>query len=119
LSERIAIAALDDDSYYRRISQRMNQDKLLYYEKFHSLNGFTAFLSDANFILVRYPARYKSILQQELEKNGIVLKFFEDPVLNNHVRLTLGTEEQNAYVLSCLATIAEHHIPSIPLLVKE
>lgn len=119
LSERIAIAALDDDSYYRRISQRMNQDKLLYYEKFHSLNGFTAFLSDANFILVRYPARYKSILQQELEKNGIVLKFFEDPVLNNHVRLTLGTEEQNAYVLSCLATIAEHHIPSIPLMVKE
>jgi histidinol-phosphate aminotransferase len=119
LSEQIAMAALDDEPYYRMISQRMRQDKLLYYKEFHSMKGFTPFLSDANFILVRYPESCKSVLQRELEKKKIVLKFFEDRVLDNHMRVTIGTEEQNAYVLSSLATIAEHHIRSVPLLAKK
>jgi histidinol-phosphate aminotransferase len=109
LSEKIALAALDDRGYYLETAKKIQEDKQLYYEFFATCEGFTAFLSDANFILVRYPAPMKQRLVQRLTENGITVKFLDDPALRDCMRITVGTREQNRYLLSALDGLLSEH----------
>lgn len=102
LSERIALAALDSTAYYRRVAAAVLEDKALYYQLFSTLPGFTAYQSDANFILVRYPGHLKERLSHGLAQRGIVLKFLEGPGLDNALRITIGTRKQNQRVREAL-----------------
>ena len=107
LSEKIALAALNSPEYYRTITRKMRSDKEMYYKRFEAFNGFHAFPSDANFVLVRYPVPMKQILDDGLKERGIVVKFLSDPGLEDCMRITLGTEEQNACVMAAFDEIAE------------
>ena len=100
LSEKIALAALNAPEYYRMITSKMQSDKEMYYKRFDALDGFHAFPSDANFVLVRYPVRIKQTLDEGLKKRGVIIKFLSDPGLEDCMRITLGTEEQNACVMT-------------------
>ena len=105
LSEKIALAALDAKEYYRSITQKMRRDKELFYESFARLQGFTAFLSEANFILVRYPVPLKQSLENGLKQRGIIVKFLNDPGLEDCMRITIGTVEQDASVTAAFRDI--------------
>ena len=118
LSEKIALAALEEGTYYQRISSQIQKDKQMYYRELGAFEGFTAFLSDANFILVRYPLQQKKNLQEALLQRKIVLKFLDDPGLSDCMRITIGTSEQNAYVIASLQDIVDQSStpsPRIPL----
>lgn len=105
LSEKIALAALDDLDYYLKISARMKADKRMYLQEFRATEGFTPFPSDANFILVRYPGSLKQGLKSGLEERGIVVKFLGDPGLEDCIRITIGTQEQNARVMAAFKEV--------------
>jgi histidinol-phosphate aminotransferase len=106
LSEKIALAALSAPEYYRTITRKMQSDKEAYYKRFDAFSGFHAFPSDANFVLVRYPVPMKQHLDDGLKERGIVVKFLTDPGLEDCMRITLGTEEQNACVMTAFDEIA-------------
>jgi histidinol-phosphate aminotransferase len=105
LSERIALAALDSTAYYARISEKMLKDKEAYFQRFSMLPGFTPFMSDANFILVRYPVVLRKTLEESLKSRGIIIKFLTDPGLEDCMRITVGTQEQNMAVMTAFAEI--------------
>ena len=105
LSEKIALAALDAPGYYQTITRKMQNDKEKFYRLFGTMPGFTAFLSDANFILVRYPLLLKRTLDEGLKQRGIIVKFLSDPGLEDCMRITLGTEEQDACVMNAFKEI--------------
>lgn len=109
LSEKIAIAALHAPEYYRSITQKMRSDKEKFYRSFAQLPGFTAFPSEANFILVRYPVPLKQTLDQGLKQRGIIVKFLNDPGLEDCMRITIGTEEQDAFVIAAFTDIMGGH----------
>ncbi|MEW6509516.1 MAG: aminotransferase class I/II-fold pyridoxal phosphate-dependent enzyme [Bacteroidota bacterium] len=106
LSEEIALAALESPDYYRDIARRMQEDKSAYATLFGRLNGFLRYESDANFILVRYPEEVRTVLSEGLTARGIAVKFLDDPGLENCMRITIGTHDQNASVMSALEEIA-------------
>jgi histidinol-phosphate aminotransferase len=114
LSERIACAALGDEKYYRDIALRMREDKALYYRELGSLEGFTPFLSDANFLLVRHPLRLRQVLREGLQQRNIEIKFLDEPGLEDCMRITIGTREQNTRVLSVLREIVGRHVRATP-----
>lgn len=107
ISETLALAALDSASYYETVSRQMREDRQAYYDLFARYVGFRCFKSDANFILVKIPADAKAPLQQFLEKNRIVIKFFSEPEFVNCVRITLGTREHNRKLLTVLEQFFE------------
>lgn len=107
LSEKIALAALDDLEYYVGITRKMRDDKQMYMQEFSAIDGFTPFPSDANFILVRYPRAQKQPLKAGLQERGVVVKFLDDPGLEDCIRITIGTQEQNARVMSAFKEVAE------------
>lgn len=116
LTERIALAALSDKQYYERIAQYIHEDKAMYFEELNALDGFKAFESDANFMLVRYPVEHKATLMEGLRQRGILVKFLDDPGVMDCMRITIGTKDQNRCVLAALKEIAEHFaVPTEPV----
>ncbi len=102
LSEDIALAALDSPDYYADISQKLKEDKQIFYNELAKFPGFKVFKSDANFILVEIPGEIKSALKEFLTKKGMIIKFMNEKNLNTHIRITLGTQEQNRLLISAM-----------------
>jgi len=102
LSEKIALAALDSPDYYHNLSTKMEADKDLYLDELGSLPGFTVYRSDANFILVEIPVEIKETLDSFLKEQGIIIKFMSEEILNTHLRITIGTQEENRIVVDAI-----------------
>jgi len=103
LSEQIALAALDSPSYYEDVARNMAEDKMLFREELHRFAGFTVFHSDANFVLVKIPSDIIAGLKEALTSRGLIVKFMNEEALNSHVRITIGTREQNRLLLDAIA----------------
>lgn len=108
LSEEVAIAALDSPDYYRSVSEKMSQDKELYYSELGKMKGFKVFKSDANFILVKIPKEIYKDLKDFMNSKGLIIKFMNEELLNSHLRITLGTQEQNRLVIQAIKEFAEN-----------
>jgi histidinol-phosphate aminotransferase len=100
LSERIAIAALDSKEYYEGMCKKMNSDMDMYFTEFNKLPGFKAYRSFANFILVKIPSEIKESLNKYLTERNMIVKFMAEDGLFSHIRITIGTQEQNASLMN-------------------
>jgi len=96
LSERIALAALDDPAYYRDLACRMEADRQAFYRLFRGYEGCRVFESAANFVLVKFPAGVAPVLKEALDRRGLVVKFFTEPAFIGYARISLGTDVENA-----------------------
>jgi len=102
ITEEIALAALDSPQYYVDIAEKMNADKKLYYSELSKIPDFTVFKSDANFVLVEIPREMMKPLKEFMTARGLIIKFMDEPQLNSHLRITLGTQEQNKLVVAAI-----------------
>ena len=100
LSERIAIAALDSKEYYEGMCKKMNADMDMFFTEFNKLPGFKAYRSFANFILVKIPSEIKESLNKYLTERNMIVKFVAEDGLFSHIRITIGTQEQNAMLMN-------------------
>lgn len=102
ISEQIALAALDSPEYYRKIANKMDADKEHYYRELGNIPGFTVYKSDANFVLVEIPPDIKDSLKEFLTDRGLIIKFMNEEAINSHLRITLGTQEENRKVIDAI-----------------
>lgn len=102
LSERVAIAALDSKEYYDDMRKKMIADTEIYLKEFNKLKGFKAYKSYANFILVKIPVEIKDSLKKYLSERNMIVKFMAEDGLLNHLRITIGTQEQNKLLLNMI-----------------
>jgi histidinol-phosphate aminotransferase len=107
LSEEVALAALDSPAYYREIARRMEEDKERYYAALGAIPGYTPFRSDANFLLVEIPAAGREDLEGALLKRGVHVKFMNEHRFTSHIRITLGTQEENQAVIDAITSRVE------------
>lgn len=106
LSEEVAIAALDSPEYYKDLANKMNQDREMFYKELGQLEGFTVYKSYANFVLVEIPKEIKDNLKSFLLEKGLSIKFMSEELLNHHLRITLGTQQQNRMLVDAIKEFA-------------
>ncbi len=99
VSELIGIAALDSIDYYNIIREKMVNDMDMFYSEFNKMPGFKPFKSYSNFILVEIPLHIKEDLKKYLIERKMIIKFMAEDGLFNHIRITIGTEEQNKLLI--------------------
>jgi len=58
--------------------------------------------SQANFILCQVLDRSARQVKDQLRVQGILIRYFDKPGLSDHIRISIGTEEQNLKLLSAL-----------------
>jgi histidinol-phosphate aminotransferase len=58
--------------------------------------------SQANFVLARPPGGEAEGVYEALKARGILVRYFNQPRLDDKLRITVGTDEQNAALLAAL-----------------
>ncbi len=102
ISEKIALAAMDSLDYYNDIATKIKSARDLYFTELNKIKNVKAFKSDANFVLVKIQKELMSPLKEFLVGKGIVIKFMAEEIVNSHLRITIGTQEQNREVIDAI-----------------
>ncbi len=63
-------------------------------EILHTFDALEVFPTQSNFILCRVKTKDAKKLRDDLELRGILLRYFNTPQLRNHLRISVGTEQQ-------------------------
>jgi histidinol-phosphate aminotransferase len=69
--------------------------------------GFHIWDSQSNFLLAQPPQKNAEYLYQELKKAGILIRYFKQPRLDDKLRITIGTDEQNQALVEALIYLLE------------
>ncbi len=68
------------------------RDKTLH--TLQTIEALEVYPSNANFILCKVKTKDAKKLRDDLELKGILLRYFNTPQLRNHLRISIGTEQQ-------------------------
>ena len=80
-------------------------------EKLNNYPGISVLPSDANFIFVKFDDKSKTLkFLWDLKDLKILVRHFSKPGLYNYIRITVGTEEENAKFLEAFAAIAKKYL---------
>jgi len=104
LAQRAAVAALGDESYYLEVNRRVIASRERLVAALQGM-GFTVLPSEANFVMVSHPRSSAAELFMALRERGIIVRYFRRPRIDNHLRITVGTDAQCDELLSALAEL--------------
>lgn len=103
--DRIAIAgaaaAFEDREYFAQTCRQVIASREDVIASMQTL-GFEVLPSAANFIFARHPQRDASQLAAQLREQGVIVRHFKLPRINQFLRITIGTPEQNQALLQAL-----------------
>ncbi|MEJ2693826.1 MAG: histidinol-phosphate transaminase [Candidatus Thiodiazotropha sp.] len=95
------IAAFQDDTYFRQTCRQViNEREALSLEL--AGMGFEVPPSAANFLFVRHPKRDAKELAEGLRRAGVIVRHFRAPRIEQYLRITVGTPQQNRSLTDAL-----------------
>jgi len=112
VSEDLALAALDSAAYYADVRERMAADRRRLYESLRPMSGVRVYDSEANFVLARFPQEIVISLDAELRRRGFAVKFFKEAAFLDCARITIGTEVENARLVSSMLEVLPALLPA-------
>jgi histidinol-phosphate aminotransferase len=96
-----AAAALDDQDYARGTWKYVRGERVRLGETLRQ-RGWQVIPSQANFILATCPDGNAGAIYRALKAKGILVRFFDKPGLQDKLRITIGTAEENDQLLAAL-----------------
>ncbi|WNX70056.1 histidinol-phosphate transaminase [Acinetobacter baumannii] len=96
-----AVASFEDQAYFEEQCQKVitSREKLV---RDLTKLGFNVLPSKANFIFATHSQHDAGQLAQKLREQGIIVRYFNKPRINQFLRITVGTDEQNARLVQTL-----------------
>ena len=88
-----AMAAIEDQDYLNKISQAVINTRESLVKTLNTL-GFETIPSSANFIFTKHPTHDAAKLSAALREKHIIVRHFKLPRIDQHLRITIGTDEQ-------------------------
>jgi histidinol-phosphate aminotransferase len=104
LAQAGAVAAIEDQAHLEKTSSKVIQTREKLVSQL-SVLGFETLPSTANFIFTRHPKHAGAKLYQTLRDRGIIVRHFKSPRIEEFLRITIGTNEQSAELVSALQEI--------------
>jgi histidinol-phosphate aminotransferase len=89
-----ALAALDDSAWLRERVALIVAERDRLFALLREVPYLVPYPSQANFVLCRVAGRSAKELKLALEREGILIRYFDKPGLRDHVRFTVGRPEQ-------------------------
>jgi len=100
----IGAAAILDQSYKNDNAGRVVASRKKLSDALAEM-GFRVWPSQSNFLLVRPPKGDAERLYFSLKQEGILVRYFRQPRLEDKLRITVGTDDENASLLLSLARL--------------
>ena len=106
--DRLAIIAgseaLKDASYYKGITEKIIATREHFVLELRG-RDFYVTESAANFVFVSHKTVRAEKIFMELRNRGILVRYFKKPVIDNHLRISIGTDAEMASVIEALDQI--------------
>jgi histidinol-phosphate aminotransferase len=104
LTSACAMASLGDEPYFEQCRQQViaSRERL---SVALAILGFEVFPSSSNFVFVRHTSEPAASLYQALKKAGILVRYFNQPRIDNCLRITVGSDAECDSLLAALEQI--------------
>ena len=99
-------AALEDTAYFEKTRAAIIDTRAWTMQQLTD-RGFTVLDSRANFVFASTERINGCVLYKELKKNGILVRHFDAPRIENWLRITIGTPEQMQALMDAVDKILE------------
>jgi histidinol-phosphate aminotransferase len=104
LAYAVGAAAIADQDHKTANAEKIKASRAKLAVSFKEL-GFDVWPSQTNFLLVRPPNGDAERIYQTLKVRGILIRYFNQPRLEDKLRISVGTEEQNQILVKTLKEI--------------
>jgi histidinol-phosphate aminotransferase len=99
--------SLHDQEYLLGTVRKMIEERGRLFDRLKKLNFLRPVPSQANFILCEVTRGKADFLQNELEKRGILVRYYNTPLLSNYIRISIGKPEHTDRVMAALKELGE------------
>lgn len=100
------IEALKDNGYYEGITKKIVDTRDRFIQQLRIM-GFDVSDSAANFVFASHPAVRAEKIFTKLRAMGILVRYFKKPIIDNHLRISIGTDDDMAQVTESIARILQ------------
>lgn len=105
VSQALAIATLARSRLLAERIERVAGSRRALEAGLREIPGLTVYPSDANFVLLRTPGDAKAVWQQLLDRKVLIRNLSRPGPLQNCLRITAGTPEENSKCLEALRAV--------------
>ncbi|MEE9101397.1 MULTISPECIES: histidinol-phosphate transaminase [Pseudomonas] len=96
-----AVASFEDQAYFEQTCNAVIHSREKLVAELNTL-GFEVLPSAANFIFARHPQRDGAELAAALREESVIVRHFKQQRINQFLRISIGTEEQNQALVDAL-----------------
>lgn len=96
-----AVASFEDQAYFEQTCNAVIHSREKLVAELKTL-GFDVLPSAANFIFARHPQRDGAELAAALREEGVIVRHFKQQRINQFLRISIGTDEQNQALVDAL-----------------
>ncbi len=93
LAQVSGTAACHDVAYYVETSKKVADERDKFYD-FLKTQGFEVLKSETNFLFAKHPSISGDDLYKKIKQEGLLIRHFATPGIEDYVRITIGTEQQ-------------------------
>ena len=106
LAQRAAIASFADEGYFQECREQVISNRVMLTEGLEA-RGFEVLPSAANFVFASHSERAAEQLAAQLREHRVIVRHFNKPRINDYLRITVGTLEQQQALFAALDAIAD------------
>lgn len=92
ISRKIAIAAIEDEEYYRTMKKESNAVRDWFIEELNNMENVKAYRSESNFVFIRLTDADANQVRAFMEENDILIRLFTDKDALR-LRITIGPRD--------------------------
>ena len=107
LTQKIGVEAVKDESYFKETINKIILTREKTKIKLKEL-GFTFPDSKSNFIFASHPDKPASEIFEELKRRKIFVRYWDKPMINNYLRITIGTNKEMDILFEALKDILKN-----------
>jgi histidinol-phosphate aminotransferase len=100
-----ALESLRDLDYLQQTIKAIVSERERLSAKLAQTGALSPWPSEANFVLCSVTNNQASGIYHELKRRGILVRFFDTPLLNNYLRISVGKPEHTDALLAALSQI--------------
>lgn len=101
IAQTAAAASFEDEEYFKNTVSKIINTRNSTAEKLKAL-GFTVADSSANFLFCTHKNAAAPEIFEHLRNNGIYVRYFKLPRIDNYLRITVGTDEEMSALINAL-----------------
>ena len=104
-TEVALLASLEDKDLLLSHVRTIVQERDLLFDRLHNVDGLSPLPSHANFILCRVLKGSAQDVYQKLAKRGVFVRYYNTPILQDYIRISVGLPHHNRAIVSALEEI--------------